>query len=119
MSKDSENLIKHRKRKSLTVIWVALFYYWKERYSNMQHEWGSPSFRPLWLEAIKYAIIREWRFVSRGFNEWCDEVDALMIIEFGLKPSHTIETGRDCWIEAYVDGMTPEDAVHSAAYYWD
>lgn len=119
MNKEPESLIKHRKSKSFAAIGSALLFYRKDRYSNMRMGWGSPSFHPLWLDAIVYAIIREWRFVSQKFNKWCDEIDLLYIQQYGFETPYTLDTGRDCWIESYVDGMTPQDAVDSDVSYWD
>ena len=116
---ETESLIKHRKSKSLAAIGSALLSYRKQRYSHMRRGWGSPLFHPLWLEAIIYAIIREWRFISRKFNKWCDEIDTLFVQQYGFEFPYTIDTGRDCWIESYVEEMTPQDAVNSEIDYWD
>lgn len=93
--------------------------YTKDRFNCMRHGWGRPRFRPLWLEAIVYAVVRTRRLQSRAFNRWCDEVDALFVAQFNWRRPYTLDGGRDCFIDSYANGMTPQQAVDSEVQHWE
>lgn len=44
------------------------------------------------------------------FNAWCDQVDAYGR-ERGCDFDYTHHTGRECWRDAFEDGVTPRDAL--------
>lgn len=47
------------------------------------------------------------------FTEWLDAIDALADAESARGPdgrSYTQATGAECWLDAFEDGMTPDEA---------
>ncbi|QIG77256.1 hypothetical protein EVB32_283 [Rhizobium phage RHph_TM39] len=44
------------------------------------------------------------------FDDWCDQVDTVASKAMGGPESYTKATGRECWMDMYNDGFTPEDA---------
>ena len=119
MTEEAKNPIKTSVSKSLTALGSASLRYRKQRYSHMRRGWGIPLFHPLWLEAIVYAIIRARHLTSHNFNQWCDEIDILLINQHDMIHHYTVGTGRDCWIEAFTDGLSPQDAVDGEIEHWD
>lgn len=93
--------------------------YIRSRYFCMRQGWGRPMFRPLWLEAIVHGLLRTWRFHSRKFNRWCDEVDEIYREQYNWPCNYTIASGRDCWIDSYARGCSPEEAVDDEVSHWE
>lgn len=100
----------------------AAFQFAKSRHFSMAHDWGRPRLRGLarrawlvahwlWLDAICYAVVREWRLRSRAFNDWCDEVDRIFCKQYDWPGAYTVDSGRDAYIDVWVAGSTPEDEV--------
>ena len=98
---------------------IAEIEYARSRYFSQRQGWGPRGFRPMWLEAIVYGVVRAWRLRSRGFNKWCDEVDALFVEQYDWPRSYTLDSGRDCYIDEWVQGATPQDAVDCEVDHWD
>ena len=44
------------------------------------------------------------------FEEWCKQLDAVVMSYHPDTPSYTKDTGEDCWRGYYDDGYTPEEA---------
>ncbi len=103
-----------------TPMLTTALRYAKQRHHLMRMNWGGPYRRPLWPRAIVYGVVRAWRLESRAFNRWCDEVDDLFTAQTGwLDWSYTYSTGRDCWIDGYAEGMSPQEAVDNEMENWD
>mgnify|MGYP004503411377 CR=1 FL=1 len=44
------------------------------------------------------------------FDEWCDQIDRLARKVWPEQQSYTHDTGRDCWLDAFKCGASPEEA---------
>ena len=93
--------------------------YAKQQHHHMQMDWGGPYSRPLWTKAIVYGVARAWRLKSRAFNRWCDSLDKLYASQCGFEYSYTKNCGRDCWIDQYVEGESPQEAMDTDRQHWD
>lgn len=98
---------------------ITAIRYMQSRYFCKRRGWGRVWFRPIWLEAIVYGIVRYYRLKSRRFNRWCDQVDLLFVAQHDWPRAYTLDTGRDCWIDGYAEGMSPQDAVDNEVQHWD
>ena len=101
------------------VMMGTIVSYAKERYFQKSHGWGRTWVRWLWLDAILFAIARFYTLVSPRFCRWCREVDLLFVKQHACSFAVTANTGRDCWIDLYWDGLSPQEAVDSEVSYWD
>jgi hypothetical protein len=92
--------------------------YFRERYFAKSRGWGRPWTRCLTLDALLFASRRTMTLHSSRFRRWCREVNRLFVVRYDW-PGHMIEdTGPDCWIDGYWEGMTPEEAVDSEVEHW-
>ena len=98
---------------------IELLRYAKERHFQKSHGWGRTWVRWLWLDAILFAFARWTTLHSPFFRRWCREVDRLFSKQFEFDWSYTENTGEDCWIDPYWDGLSPQDAVDSEVEHWD
>lgn len=98
---------------------ITIARYAKSRHFSMSHGWGKPLVAWLWLDAMVFAISRYCTLRSPWFAAWCRKVDRLFREQHDCVGSMTTQTGRDCWIDAYRDGLSPEDAVDTEVSYWD
>lgn len=95
----------------------------KSRHFSMSNGFGVPITGPwvrwLWLDALLFAIHRFYVIWSPGFRAWRKEVDVLFCEQFDSGRSMTEYTGVEHWIDAYLDGMSPQDTVDNEVSYWD
>jgi len=52
-----------------------------------------------------------------GFNAWCDEVDRIANERGYGDKQVTVSTGRECWRDAFNDGVSPEEALDEQESY--
>ena len=95
-----------------------LIIYARQRHFQKSHGWGKPWVRWLLLDAFMFAVARYCTLVSPKFRNWCLTVDALFCKQYDWPGSYTADTGLDCWIDAYWDGMSPDEAVASEVDHW-
>lgn len=98
---------------------LLLIRYAKQRHFQKSHGWGRTWCRWLWLDAVLFAVARYCTLRSPLFWLWCRKVDRLFIRQYDWPRSYTADTGLDCWIDCYWDGMSPQDAVDSEVDHWD
>lgn len=98
---------------------TTLIRYAKSRYFEKSRGWGKSWVRWLWLDAVLFAIARRSTLHSPWFRNWCREVDRLFVEQYGWPRSMTADSGLDCWIDPYWNGMSPQDAVISEVEHWD
>lgn len=89
------------------------------RFGMMRRGFGRPRFRPLLMEAVVFGVGKAWRMQSRRFNAFCDEIDRLFCEQFDWPRSYTLDCGRDCWVDHYAEGMTPQECVTAEVEHWD
>lgn len=97
----------------------TLIDYARHRYFCKCHGFGPPWVSWLWLDAILFAVARFVTLYSPFFALWCKKIDLLFIQNYEWDRSYTQDTGLDCWIDAYWDGSTPEDAVLDEVGAWE
>lgn len=93
--------------------------YARQRYGDKRLGFGATWVRWLWLDALLFATARWWTLHSPRFHRWCSEVNTLFVEQYDWPRQMTEDTGVDCWIDPYWDGMTPQDAVDSEVSHWD
>lgn len=93
--------------------------YARHRYFAKSHDFGKPWVRPLFLDAILFAVRRTFTLHRPGFRKWCSEVDRLFVGQHDWPRSYTKDTGLDSWVDAYWDRMSPQDAVDSEVDHWN
>lgn len=49
------------------------------------------------------------------FDDWCNALDRLSV-EAGYVENLVDSTGEDCWLDFYLDGQSPEDALGEELY---
>jgi len=92
--------------------------YYKHRHFSKSHGWGKSWVSWLWLDAFLYATARCVTLISPFFRGWCCRVDSLFD-QHAYDGSYTKDTGLDCWIDSYWDGLSPTEAYQSEISYWD
>lgn len=92
--------------------------YARRRHFQKSHGWGSPWVKPLWLDALLFAIARTFTLYRPRFRRWCREVDRLFLELHEWPRSMTADTGIDSWIDPFWDGLTPQEAVDSEVSQW-
>lgn len=97
---------------------MTFMQYAKSRYFSKSHGFGRPWVKWLWLDAALFAAARCLTLASPFFWNWCRRVDSLFD-QYAYEGSFTKDTGLDCWIDAYWDGLTPTEAFESEIGYWD
>ena len=58
-------------------------------------------------------------FESIEFATWCDQIDRHFVNHYNFLCDITKDTGRDCWLAMYLDGLTPEEASNEEVSNWD
>lgn len=53
------------------------------------------------------------------FTEFCNQVDTYFRVHCDWPRSYTQDTGTDCWLEWYKEGMSPEDAAITEIEHWE
>lgn len=97
----------------------ALIKYAQDRYFQKSRGWGRTWVRWLWLDAALFATARWLTLHSPLFRRWCREVDRLFVAQFDWPRAMTTDTGFDCWIDPYWEGLSPQDAVDSEVENWE
>jgi hypothetical protein len=98
---------------------ITFVRYVQSRHHSKSCGFGPVPSLPLWLDAVLYAARRFATLCSPLFYLWCRRVDRLFVEQAGWPRSMMADTGRDCWIDHYWDGRTPQDAVDSEMDHWD
>lgn len=98
---------------------TTLARYIKGRYVQKSRGWGKPWVRWLWLDALLFGVTRWATLNSPWFRRWCREVDRLFRVDFDFSFDLTEGSGRDCWIDAYWDRLSPQEAVDSEVSHWE
>ncbi len=93
--------------------------YVKRRYFYKSHGWGKTWCKWLWLDAVLFATARTATLYSPKFYLWCRSVNKIFRERFDWPRNMTDDTGKDCWIDAYWQGDSPEKAVLDEVDCWD
>lgn len=94
---------------------MTFLHYVQKRYASTRIGWECAWFRPLWLEAVCYGIVRHRYLNAIGFNEWCDSVDQALREQHLWKGSLTKDVGRECFLDMWRDDVSPQQAVDTIA----
>jgi hypothetical protein len=98
---------------------MSFVQYVRNRHFCKSHGFGKPWLRPLCLDAVVFASARWLTLHSPLFWIWCRDVDRLFREQYDWPRSMTTDTGRDCWIDAYWEGLSAQDAVDSEVDHWE
>jgi len=93
--------------------------YARQRYFEKRQGWGRPWVKCLWLDALLFGVARSWTLCSPRFRKWCRQVNHLFRVQYDWPSDMTADTGRDCWIDPYWQGLSPQDAVWQEVDHWE
>ena len=91
---------------------------YRHRWTHLVNGWQMAKLRPFWLDALLYAAVRAWRLNSASFHQHCDEIDRIIKEQFRWGRQYTVDSGRECFLDGYIAGLTPHEAVDAEASYW-